>query len=59
MPLIAAKIGDKSMVAAGSAINRDVPSESLAIARMIQQNKLGFGKQIMLKLKRLAGKIRR
>ena len=53
------KIGDASIVAAGSAINRDVPSESLAIARPIQQNKLGLGKKIMLKLKKLANKIRK
>ena len=46
------KIGDGSIVAAGSAINRDVPSESLAIARPIQQNKIGLGKKIMLKLQK-------
>ncbi|MDC3170232.1 bifunctional UDP-N-acetylglucosamine diphosphorylase/glucosamine-1-phosphate N-acetyltransferase GlmU [Paracoccaceae bacterium] len=50
------KIGDASIVAAGSAINRDVPSESLAIARLIQQNKIGLGKKIMLRLQKLAGK---
>ena len=53
------KIGDASIVAAGSAINRDVPSESLAIARPIQQNKLGLGKKIMLKLQKVADKIRK
>ena len=51
------KIGDGSIVAAGSAINRDVPSESLAIARPIQQNKIGLGRKIMLKLKKVAGKV--
>ena len=50
------KIGDASIVAAGSVINRDVPSESLAIARPIQQNKLGLGKKIMLKLRTVADK---
>ena len=53
------KIGDGSVVAAGSAINRDVPSESLAIARPIQQNKTGLGKKIMVKLQKLADKIRK
>ena len=53
------KIGDASIVAAGSAINRDVPFESLAIARPIQQNKLGLGKKIMLKLQKVADKIRK
>ena len=53
------KIGDSSIVAAGSSINRDVPSESLAIARPIQQNKIGLGKKIMLKLQKVAGRIKR
>ena len=53
------KIGDASIVAAGSVINSDVPSESLAIARPIQQNKLGLGKKIMLKLRKLSDKIRK
>ncbi len=39
------KIGDASIVAAGSTINRDVAPESLAIARPIQQNKIGLGKK--------------
>ncbi|MDR0640444.1 MAG: bifunctional UDP-N-acetylglucosamine diphosphorylase/glucosamine-1-phosphate N-acetyltransferase GlmU [Holosporales bacterium] len=33
------KIGNGSMVAAGSIINKDVPDEALAIARVPQQNK--------------------
>ena len=53
------KIGDGSIIAAGSAINRDVPSETLAIARPIQQNKIGFAKKIMLKLQKVADKIRK
>ncbi len=53
------KIGDGSIVAAGSAINKDVPSESLAVARPIQLNKIGFGKKIMLKLQKVAEKVRR
>ena len=52
------KISDGSIVAAGSTINRDVPPESLAIARPIQQNKIGLGKKIMLKLQNLAGKVK-
>ena len=51
------KIADGSIVAAGSAINKDVPSESLAIARQIQQNKIGLGKKIMLKLRKVSDKI--
>ena len=38
------KIGDGSIVAAGSTINIDVPSESLAISRPMQQNKIGLEK---------------
>ncbi len=53
------KIGDGSIVAAGSVINRDVPSENLAIARPIQQNKIGLGKKIMLKLQKVADKVKR
>ena len=52
------KINDGSIVAAGSAINRDVPPESLAIARPIQQNKIGLGKKIMLKLQKVTDKIK-
>ena len=37
--------------------NRDVPSESLAISRPMQQNKIGLGKKIMLKLQKVASKI--
>ncbi len=55
-PLI---IGNASIVAAGSVITRDVPSESLAIARPIQQNKIGLGKRIMLKLQKISYKIRK
>ena len=53
------KIGDASIVAAGSVINRDVPSESLGIARALQQNKLGLGKKIMLKIRKVTNKIRK
>ncbi len=53
------KIHDGSIVAAGSAINKDVPPESLAIARQIQQNKIGFSKKIMLKLQKLADKVKK
>ena len=51
------KIGDASIVAAGSSINREVPAGSLAIARPIQQNKIGLGKKIMLKLQKVAGRV--
>ena len=53
------KIDNASIVAAGSAINRNVPSESLAIARPIQQNKIGLGKKIMLRLKKVTDKVKR
>ncbi len=53
------KIADASIVAAGSVISRDVPSESLAISRPIQQNKIGLGKKIMLKLQKVAYKVKR
>ncbi len=53
------KIGNGSIVAAGSVISRNVPSESLAISRAMQQNKIGLGKKIMLKLQKVAGKITR
>ena len=52
------KIGDASIVAAGSAISGDVPPESLAIARPIQQNKVGLAKKIMLKLQKVADKMK-
>ena len=53
------KIGHGSIVAAGSVINRDVPSQSLAIARPNQENKIRLGRKIMLKLQRVAGKIKK
>ena len=53
------KIGDASIVAAGSVVSRDVPSESLAIARPTQQNKIGLGTKIMLKLQKVADKVKR
>ena len=53
------KIGDASIVAAGSVVSRDVPSESLAIARPPQQNKIGLGKKIMLKLQKITDKVKR
>ena len=52
------EIGDSSIIAAGSAINRDVPYDSLAISRPVQQNKIGFGKKIMMKLEKVADKFR-
>lgn len=39
------KIGDRSLIAAGSTITEDVPEGSLAIARERQQNKLGRAKK--------------
>ena len=50
------KIGHGSIVAAGSVINRDVPSQSLAIARPNQENKIRLGRKIMLKLQTVFGK---
>lgn len=40
------KIGEGSYVAAGSTINKDVPSEALGIARAKQLNKLDYAKRI-------------
>ncbi len=53
------KISDGSIVAAGSAINKDVPLESLAIARAVQENKIGLGKKIMAEIRKVAGKIKK
>ena len=53
------KIGDGSIIAAGSSINKNVPSESLAVARSIQKNKIGLGKKIMLKLQTVADRFKR
>ena len=45
------KVGSEAVIAAGSIINKDVPSKSLAISRPPQQNKLNIGKKIMLEKK--------
>ena len=45
------KVGSEAVIAAGSIINKDVPSKSLAISRPPQQNKLNIGKKIMMKKK--------
>ena len=45
------KVGSEAVIAAGSIINNDVPSKSLAISRPAQQNKLKAGKRIMVKKK--------
>ena len=39
-------------------INIDVPSDSLAIARPTQLNKIGLGKKIMLKLHKVSGRVK-
>jgi bifunctional UDP-N-acetylglucosamine pyrophosphorylase/glucosamine-1-phosphate N-acetyltransferase len=38
-------IAENAYIAAGSTINRDVPSDSLAIARSKQENKVGYAKK--------------
>ena len=53
------RIGNGSIVAAGSAINRDVPSESLAITRPVQQNKITLGKKFMVKVRKVADKVKK
>ncbi len=44
-------VGSEAVIAAGSIVNNDVPSKSLAISRPAQQNKLNIGKKIMMKKK--------
>lgn len=45
-------IGEGSYVAAASIINKDVPKDSLAIARSRQENKIGYAKVIRNKKKK-------
>ena len=40
------KIEDSSYIASGSVINKDVPSNTLAISRAKQENKIGWAKKI-------------
>lgn len=40
------KVGEKSFIAAGSTITKDVPVEALAIARQKQENKEGYAKKL-------------
>jgi bifunctional UDP-N-acetylglucosamine pyrophosphorylase/glucosamine-1-phosphate N-acetyltransferase len=40
------KIDDNSYVASGSVINKNVPSDSLAISRAKQENKIGWARKI-------------
>lgn len=42
-------IGDNSFIAAGSTVTKDVPSDSLAIARARQENKLNYINKLNLK----------
>ncbi|WP_134702210.1 bifunctional UDP-N-acetylglucosamine diphosphorylase/glucosamine-1-phosphate N-acetyltransferase GlmU [Ammoniphilus sp. YIM 78166] len=44
-------IGEGSYVAAGSTINRNVPDDALAIARVRQDNKEGYAKKLLRKEK--------
>ena len=46
------KIEQNSIIAAGSVITKDVPKNSLGIARSDQKNLLGRAKEIMKKLKK-------
>lgn len=49
-------VGDDSYVAAGSTINREVPSGSLAIGRARQENKEGYAQKMKARLTGQAGK---
>ncbi|HCJ4452193.1 TPA: bifunctional UDP-N-acetylglucosamine diphosphorylase/glucosamine-1-phosphate N-acetyltransferase GlmU [Listeria innocua] len=40
------KVGDRSFIAAGSTITKDVPEDALGIARAKQDNKLGYAKHL-------------
>ena len=40
------EIEDSSYVASGSVINKDVPSNTLAISRAKQENRIGWAKKI-------------
>lgn len=42
-------IGDYAVVAAGSTVTQDVPSDDMAIARARQVNKTGYGKRYIVK----------
>jgi bifunctional UDP-N-acetylglucosamine pyrophosphorylase/glucosamine-1-phosphate N-acetyltransferase len=53
------KIGNEALIAAGSVIISDVPSESLAISRAPQKNKIGLGKKIMMKIARIRDRLNR
>ena len=47
------KIGSNSIVAAGSVITSNVPTDALGIARSKQENKKGLGKKIMEQLRKI------
>lgn len=40
------KVGDRAFIAAGSTITKDVPEDALGIARVKQDNKLGYAKHL-------------
>ncbi len=50
------KIGEESLIGAGSVITTDVPKHSMAISRVSQKNKKGLGKRIMDRLRKLKNK---
>ena len=45
------RVGDKAMTASGSVITKDIPNESLGIARTPQDNKKGFAIKFFKRLK--------
>lgn len=49
-------LGDGSMTASGSVINRDVPAGDMAIARSRQENKTGFAQRLREKLRAIKAK---
>lgn len=50
------QIGDHAMTASGSVITRDVPDDALGIAREKQQNKTGFARKLMDRLRTIKAK---
>jgi len=49
-------VGDEAMTASGSVITRDVPEGDLAVARGRQDNKPGFARKLMARLRAAKGK---
>ncbi len=50
------RVGAEAMTGSGSVITRDVPDGALAVARARQDNKPGFARKLMARLRAAAGK---